>query len=328
IQMTKLVFVGDIHIADNPPLGRVEGYKEQIFTKLSAIRKICNDQKALPIFLGDVYHLKRPDRVSHQLTQEMIVGLGIFEEKPLVVPGNHDLGPTGLASLSRQPLGTLLHAGVINLLTEYMNPGWSDSEVVVIARSYNTERDDDPTYYSPTEEEVKWAHGRKRIMVAHGSLIPTGATRPYPCVNVETIPGVEKLSLLVSGHIHEDLGISEVGKVDTLFANLGSVGRVARTQSNMMRTVKILMVTVQEEGEIWLEQIDIPGVLPALEVFEHKDNYEVDSPAQSDEITRFVDSLGEGLRVEQNDIPTLLANISFPNEPVRKRVQELLEEAQ
>ncbi len=265
--MTKLVFVGDLHIADNPPLGRVEGYKEQIFAKLSAIRKICSDYDALPVFLGDVFHIKRPDRVSHQLTQEMIVGLGIFKEKPLVVPGNHDCGPTGLASLSRQPLGTLLRAGVIELLTEHKQPPLIDNGYMLVARSYNTERDSDPSYYSLTEKEAKLSQGNKVIMVAHGSLIPTGATRPYPCVNVETIPGIEKIDLLVSGHIHENLGMSPIGDTGNVFANFGSVGRVARTQANMMRTVSVgLLNTIG----MHLEEVEIPGVLPALEVFEQR----------------------------------------------------------
>ncbi len=319
----KLVFVGDIHIADNPPLGRVEGYKEQIFAKLSAIRNICSDYDAIPVFLGDVYHLKRPDRVSHQLTQEMIAGLRLFTEKPLVVPGNHDMGPAGLASLDRQPLGTLLQAGVIDLLTN--RPYWIDEGHMLVARPYNAERDADPTYYSLTNKEAKLAEGKIVIMVAHGSLIPTGATRPYPCVNVETIPDIEKIDLLVSGHIHENLGMSLIGDTGNVFANFGSVGRVARTQANMMRTVSVgLLNTIG----MHLEQIEIPGVLPALEVFEQKDNYEVEDSAGADDITRFVDSLGEGLRVEQSDIPTLLANIEFPNEAVKKRVQELLEAAQ
>ena len=325
--MTKLVFVGDIHIADNPPLGRVEGYKEQILDKLRKIGEICDKQNARAVLLGDIFHIKRPDRVSHQLTQELIsVIREEFYDPPIVVVGNHDVGPAGLASLDRQPLGTLKKAGAVELLHE--PPFWHEDNVALLCRPYDTERDADPTYYSPTEEEIELSFGRKMIMVAHGSLIPTGATRPYPCVNVETIPGVEKLNLLVSGHLHEDLGISEIGNVDTLFANLGSIGRVARTQANMMREVKVLSVTVQEEGQIWLEQIEIPGVLPALEVFEQKDNYEVEESAGADEITRFVDSLGEGLRVEQSDIPTLLANIEFPNEAVKKRVQELLEAAQ
>ncbi|KKM72624.1 hypothetical protein LCGC14_1418710, partial [marine sediment metagenome] len=44
--MTKIAFIGDLHIADRPPLGRVEGYKEQILNKLKTIAGICNEHDA------------------------------------------------------------------------------------------------------------------------------------------------------------------------------------------------------------------------------------------------------------------------------------------
>ncbi|KKL21242.1 hypothetical protein LCGC14_2447460, partial [marine sediment metagenome] len=249
--------------------------------------------------------------------------------------GNHDYGPAGLESLAHQPLGTLAKAGAITLLTKIQaytvdNHPLADIVFYLIPRPYDAKADGfydgevDPTYYSLTEEEQALIKKSPApvIGIAHGSILGPGDTRPYPHLTVDQIPGVEQYDLIIAGHIHECLGVVQVGK--TIFANPGSIGRTTRNLSNYARTVEVLIVDVDKDG-ISVKEVPLPGVAPALEVFGHREAQ--DSPDQpNDEMIQFVQSLGDGLRADELTIPELMATIDAEPE-VKAEVARLLEEA-
>ena len=67
----NLVFVGDLHAADRAPSGRVDDYQFAIIKKLEHIARVCCEeyQVSYAFFLGDIFHIKQPNRVSHSLVQ-------------------------------------------------------------------------------------------------------------------------------------------------------------------------------------------------------------------------------------------------------------------
>ena len=316
----KLLVFGDVHAADRPPGGRVDDYTRAILDKLDAIAGLCKKYKvAYACSLGDIFHIKQPNRVSHNLVQQLILAFKRFPCKVLVVPGNHDLGPDGLMSLSRQPLGTLEKAGAVTILLD--TDIW-DETVWLVPRPYDAtaegvhDGETDPSYYAvegPTKEPI--------IGLAHGSLLAPGDSRPYPYVNVDDIPNFDRYDLFVSGHLHECLGMVQVG--DTIFANPGSIGRTRRDIPSYTRTVEVLIVTVDENG-LSVEEVPVPGVAPALEVFGGQE-VPTEAEAPSDEITKFVEVLGEGLRADSLSIPEMLAEFDVDPE-TKATVIRLLEE--
>ncbi len=284
--------------------------------------------------LGDIFHSKRSSRVSDYLRQQLIV---IFKDFPCpvgVVPGNHDLGPDELNSLGRQPLGTLEKAGAIDILLKpiYFEPkDVRDTGVWLIPRPYNGIGDAAPVYYALLLEEQRDIVARPGFVVvaAHGSVLPPGADRPYPYVNVDKIPTIEDIDLFVSGHIHENMGITPLDPADSphtsYFVNLGSISRTARTQANYTRKVQVLMQGVTREGVLQVQALDIPGVRPALEVFGAKE-VSPTSGAPTDEVERLVEAIGKGLQSDTVSWPELLAGIDVDGD-VKQLVQTLLEEA-
>jgi DNA repair exonuclease SbcCD nuclease subunit len=327
--MSKLLFFGDLHAADKAPSGRVDDYARTVIDKLDSISLLCEKNNVDHCFsTGDIFHIKQPNRVSHALTQELISTFNQFPCLVRVVAGNHDLGSDGLESLSRQPLGTLERAGAVSVLRSVMET----DDFWLIPRPYNAvaegvhDGETAPAYYSLTEEEKNLIAGVAPLPViglAHASILGPGDKRPYPYVNVDQIPGIEEYDLLVSGHLHECLGVMQIGK--TLFANPGSIMRTQRNLSNYARTVEVLIVTV-DSGDVTVEEVPLPGVAPALEVFGKREP--VDSPdLPDDEINQFITMLGEGLRADELTIPELLADMGDIPPDVKAEVQRLLEAA-
>ncbi len=331
--MMKLLVMGDLHAADKPPLGRIDNYMETVLRKLGAIADLAREHDVAAVLsTGDIFHSKQSNRVSDTLRQRLIASFNSFPCQTYVVPGNHDYGPAGLESLSSQPLGTLEEAGAVTVLREITD---SRLGVWIVPRPYNAVAEGfhtgttDPLYYSLTEREqdiiANGQPGAPVIGIAHGSILPPGDTRQYPYVNVDDIPGIEHYNVYICGHIHEPLGIHWVG--NTIFANPGSVMRTSRDLTNYARQVQVLLVEVGDGGLLSVTEVPIPGMAPALEVFGRRP--ETHKPdANSDEITNFIELLGEGIRADTLTIPELLAELGEKIEPrVKAEVQRYLEEA-
>ena len=88
----KMLIIGDQHLADRPPSSRKDTYRQDILDKLVWIVEYANSMKVdLILNLGDVFHIKRSDRNSHFLVQEVARIFGASKAPVLIVPGNHDL---------------------------------------------------------------------------------------------------------------------------------------------------------------------------------------------------------------------------------------------
>lgn len=335
--MIRFAVINDLHLADNPPLGRKEGYCDQLFDKLHGIARICAQAQIQTVFLtGDVFHVKRPDRNSHRLVQRCIDMFGgEFREAlggPFVygIAGNHDLSEQGLFSLERQPLGVLAKAGAIQLIDDERGlhlTGSSGSQVSlhVFPRPYSS-METDPEYYRLTDWEVECAENSDyTMMLAHGSLLPPGETRHpnQPVLNVDKIDFGGRVDMLFSGHLHENLGFADL-LGGGIFANLGSLSRVARSADMLDGSIErcFLVVTIPDLGDVQFEPVPIPNMLPPEEVFIESTIVEGD-----DALQEFAEHLADSLLIEDTPLDEVLANLGDDISPeVRARLKTYLEE--
>ena len=326
--MLRLMFFTDPHLADHGPLGRKDDYKNAVLAKLEWLMQEGYERSVDQIICGgDWFHIKRPNHVSHELVSATTAILKRSPQPIFTVAGNHDQSPDG--SHYRQPLAVLESANVVQILKPGV-PYFTDERVVtLLSRPYNAQRTADPEYYAPTENElglIAESEGTTVIMVAHGDVLPPGDERPYPYVNVDKIPGIEKIDLFLCGHIHENLGMSTIPGSPGLFINPASLGRTARTQANYARQVQAVIIEVGgKDTPLHTTMIDVP-MAPAIEVFEAK-GVDEKEPV-SDGIQQFVTTLGQGLRVEQLTIDELLAGIDGLDQDVGRLVKLYLEESE
>jgi DNA repair exonuclease SbcCD nuclease subunit len=298
----EVIVFNDLHLADVPPLGRKPGYKEEGLAMLRELVQLARRHDAPLITTGDLFHIKRPDRTSHRLVQEVIDILRSGSVTFLVVPGNHDMTERGLDSLDGQPLGVLKKAGVAQLFTGME----SYDGVSLIGRPYDMHRDADPHYYELTPEELRDRERGGCVVFAHGSLLPPGAVRPYPCVTVDQLNWTG-IDVLASGHIHEDLGTHELAP-GTIFTNVGALGRVARTEANRTRKVKCVSIAFHEyaQGAVPGTVVEIPltSAMQAQDIFIEEVLAEA---AGDDAIGAFIESLGATFFTEGADLRELVA---------------------
>lgn len=327
--MLKFAVLNDLHFADNAPIGRRSTYQEELFEKLIGVSTLMrNEDISFLVCTGDVFHLKRADRVSHALVNRLIDCFKYdFDCTVMIVPGNHDLSESGLDGIQKQPIQTLFDAEAavqLNSNNMYCIKRGGDVKAFFFGRHYDTDGDLDPDYYLVTDEESRLknvAGANVTVMVAHGSLVPPGREPIYPHLMAEDIEwnaGAFVPDLVLCGHLHEDFGIKKL-KNGPIYVNLGSFARPSRNDVDQRN---FAIVTIGDDLKISIEQRPIPHMLPASEVFlEMKEEYSDESMAE------FAATLVETIMLEETTLDEALAALGDIPDNVKARLKKYLEEA-
>jgi DNA repair exonuclease SbcCD nuclease subunit len=99
----KLLFVGDVHMADRSPSKRDANYRGDIFRKLEEIVEIAVKSKVdLVVFAGDIFHHKPPRDTTHRTVHQLIALMESFGVPVYICVGNHDITEGRLESLEKQ----------------------------------------------------------------------------------------------------------------------------------------------------------------------------------------------------------------------------------
>ena len=121
--MTKFIFTTDHHFSHKPPGRRQGDYFTDLSLKMQQVIDYCNVNHAIPLFGGDLFHLKDPSKIPTfnllSFLGDMSKLLSGFNTKPLCAIGNHDIRFDRLSTLPEQPLGLLSASGVIKTLCNY-----------------------------------------------------------------------------------------------------------------------------------------------------------------------------------------------------------------
>lgn len=288
--MPQFLVANDLHLADNPPASRTVAYFDEGLSMLGETVALANEYKCEAlVFTGDMFHIKKPERNSHGLVARVIGELAEAKMPVFITPGNHDLGPGGMDALHEQPLGVIEAAGVAEC--SFMS---TTDHFMFFSKPYNEKYDTDPDYYHPDPQDLMRARGRQVVVVAHGSIVPDGTEREFPTIPVSKVLH-GPVDILVSGHIHEDLGIQRIG--EKLFANIGALGRTARTKANMTRYVKVAVIS-DTKGII---EIPLKSALTPEQAFKPEAPV-IDSEEEDETIRAFIEAMSKDAKFEQMEI--------------------------
>lgn len=245
----RLGIIGDVHSSDRPPSSRTSSYREDVLAKLEfALLALAKCKVDVIIFVGDIFHIKAPHRVSHYLTNRLIDLFSIAEDIPILIqPGNHDLTGDNELAIERQPLATLGKLSNVRLLVQDMEP---------LNIKGGIDRDN---------HEIATLGRTKDIALAHLPIV-NGGWYPFPTINAKDLDGQARV--IIFGHMHD--GPSVWRGEQTVFISPGALTRTNLKERD--RKPCILVVTIDEMpgyGGLpnWhVERINVP-IRPASEVF-------------------------------------------------------------
>ncbi|QJB56113.1 metallophosphoesterase [Pseudodesulfovibrio sp. zrk46] len=253
IQGKGLFLVADPHLADVPPGQRLDGYLDQIMTKLEACLDRAADLGMPVVILGDLFHWPRDNSNKMLVDLIRVFGARTGQDRVWAVVGNHDKYQSRFTE--DVTIAVLEAAGVLRLMKEdgpqfVLDTG--DEQVLVCASPDGTplpkgyeHEDDDP-------ETVVW-------LSHHNIQFPEFIDRAY---SIKELPGID---WLINGHIHRPQ--PTITKGQTTWANPGNITRITFSRRSQEREPAAAIWTPGcEDLEKWVVPFE-----PFYEVFPNQE---------------------------------------------------------
>jgi DNA repair exonuclease SbcCD nuclease subunit len=323
-KLTTLLMVGDVHVSDRPPSTRTADYRNDILRKLIEIgQRAGEEQVEAVVFVGDIFHSKKPSNTSHQTVRAVASILQSYPAPVYILPGNHDYSGRHHQSLSGHPLGTVALMPNVTLF------GMDDKRSVTINSGVANVR-----LYGVREEEpieafaIEVDESEPTVVVAHSAIFPQGeAPEVWQAWDALDVAAQfrERPAHVWYGHIHDPHGTYEVDGVP--FSNLGAISRGSLHEKDARtRPVEVGLLSVWSDGDTDVTPIKLLSARPAEQVFRIE---EVMAERQrATEENAFVAALSEA-EVDVFSVETAVQAISeHPDveQPVKDRAIELIRE--
>lgn len=296
---TRLLVVGDIHIARTPPGRRTDTYMDDVLRKIDRTVEIAKEQGVDGVlWLGDVYHNHRADRVPHEVVKAISVRARAYGVPLYVVVGNHDIYAGDLeGAFLTQPIAMLDELENVTLLR------WDAVQVgeVVIHPVPGVP-------HLPIEE-----YGKRvvpgdpalfQLAAVHQSIARDGKdSLPFSHVGAEEVAAaLPWLDLVAYGHLHESYGWYTVDGLD--FVNFGSVSRGSISDGDLKKTPQVFVLTVDGK-QADFELFELP-FRPADEVFKLEEY--IDEKSRKADMEEYVAHI-ERVSVTSFSLDTIIGSI-------------------
>ncbi len=280
--MITLLYITDLHLSDIPPGRRADNYKASIFDKLKYVRNRAHELNADVLCGGDWFHYKNPKAVGNPLSliEESIREARAFPNGRIIGNvGNHDIQFDRMDTLSGQPLGLMMAAGVYdNVVTKPLT--LKKGDVVVVIKSF--------PYTDNNEQLLEWVKAYRRtatlsqldqesqvysvgVLHAYGHPEPKYAALgmsgiSYDPIGYDALAGTD-FDVILWGHDHRPRRSVQVGGIWHVAP--GSLARAAF--ENDLRDRPIRMANLQfSKNSLTVAEESIPAK-PFSAVFQAAD---------------------------------------------------------
>lgn len=318
--MSDHLIIGDLHAAEQPPGRRDLNYFDDCMAKLDQIVDLAARHDDT-IFIGDLFHSKRANHVSHRLVLALSDRIREMGDV-YVLPGNHDLADGSLESLARQPLSTLALLPNVTLLDGPMGTVYEISgDTFLGVPGIGSVCDAKP-------EALDWfcapdLHVQIDAVLAHAPICVED--KPWPTWHPNDLPLPESCRALVYGHQHDKARLVIEGSYDAerqypMVLATGAVMRGAISEAENEPAVVALELGEHVGGSILPLQ-----ARPASEVYRWAEREA--ERAENAALDAFVESIGTtriaGFSVEDL-ISSIRSNEEIPG-TVRSAAIEIVE---
>lgn len=289
----RLVWRTDVHMADVPPVSRVDDWTETVCDKLRQVGKLAWEIKAQAVLDGgDFFHIKSPVRTSHRTLRTVVAIHRDNYSCPVYANvGNHDCVYSDIRWLPQQPLGVLFETGAFQRL-------YGDHEALFEADGVKVRVVGVPyhgTSYDLSKLDVKKGEEDYLVVVAHLLASDTGSTSLFESEDVVSYSHLRGLEadVFCFGHWHKDQGITEISPGKWV-VNVGSLTRGALSQDHLER-IPACAILAFGPGGVQVERHDLK-VSPSAEVFDLQGRVRMETSTMV--IDSFVEKMRTTLKVD------------------------------
>lgn len=304
MQHVKLLTIGDVHICDHAPGKRRDGYKERILAKLNECVKIAKENSVTHVlFLGDIFHLKAANRVSHRLVQDVGEVLRSFEVPVYILVGNHDITDGSLETLDKQPLGVLRFISNVSLLET--DPVNLDDDISIYPV---------PGVTGITIDDYAISGSNKRdIMAVHQSIVPDinkeNELLRDILFDAKSVAEKTNINLVLYGHQHRCDGVYKITRDDgtsAVFSNLGSICRLTINDDDIYKQPSILLLDFAADEN----RTVTPTVIKLTEVVDPEEAYRLEEHLEEKEHSKDIEEAIKKLKNSKISIFSIESVIS------------------
>lgn len=228
--MSKVLIVGDCHFSDKPPASRMDDYQTAGLRKLNFITELAETVKPdMALFLGDLFHNKRPQSVSHYLVNAINKRMSRIKAvcETYLILGNHDVPVDGksvayypVSNLVVKPLPSIYSVGAYDFLPYHYNFPFT---VEAIVKRVN-----------------ELYQGRPIVLAVHNSL-SFRSWFPFATIELaDLLPQLKgKVKAVFYGHIHAGFGPQQYN--DVVIFNPGSIMRVSASKDDQAKVPRVAL---------------------------------------------------------------------------------------
>lgn len=227
----KLVYFSDAHLRATTPRNRKDDYYAEMIHLFEQISEIIHREQIEAVLNGgDLFDSPEP---AQSILNEYIQLFGSWEIPIYSVVGSHDKYGYNDTTLNRTALGTLIAAGLTEIVNDTI---WIGNNCQLAGVSHSYHLDDDPANYHRTRFSDDFM-----IQLCHGMLLDTPFFGKYTLTSqIQT-----DADLVLSGHVHNGYGPIKYG--NTTFLNIGSLGRMERVPRKYTPGI----VMIDTDGPDW-----------------------------------------------------------------------------
>lgn len=305
---TKLLVIGDIHLAKAPPGHRTDTYMEDILRKLDRTVEIAQEQGVDGcLLLGDLFHNPHAHKVPHQVLKALSMRLKAYGVPVFIVIGNHDIHAGDLeGALVTHPIAVLDDIENVTLLK------WEPARIgeVVIHPVPGVP-------HIPIEEYVERLQPGDpeafQLAAVHQTIAMDGKdSMPFSHVGADEVAAeLPWLDLVAYGHLHESYGWYNVDGLN--FVNFGAISRGTISESDIKKKPQVYVLTVDGKDASF-ELFDLP-FRPAEEVF--KLEKVLTDKAREQDMAEYVASLQQ-VNVTRFSLDTVIGSLTEREDVVPK----------
>ena len=260
--MLNFLLIGDRHNSENTPLSRIGDYHQDCLAKDLEIIELAKRYKVNAILQPGDFFTDSDKKPTFPFISEILQRWSVCNIPMIGIAGNHDLIGNNIDSLPSTAAGFVDSLNVFfKLIKDGEKMSFTDGNITVDITGTNyhkgMDRPENTNDYIVTNKTADY-----HIHIVHGMLTSKSYGKLFKHTLIDQISNTEA-DITFCGHDH--VGFGNINYKNKWFINPGAVVRNTSGENEMSRTVKVVLVSIDESG-ISVKELPLKSAKPSEEV--------------------------------------------------------------